>query len=252
MSELVTYLINLDRSVERLTQATSQLETQNVPFTRVQAFDGSGIDTDNTAPYAPSRSLQYFGRTMQGGEIGCFLSHVDCARRFLASGANYSLVLEDDIQLTAEFAMVLPELMEWLAQRQDLDWYLVNLGNPRLKIATQLHQFGSYTLFRAHYFPMTTTAILWSRAGAEEFLRQFEPIFAPIDNFFRHWLIGTNHGLAFYPPLATTTGSPSEIEQSNATKARKLAGRSQFSAIVKQRRHMFDLLRALRSKYVGS
>ena len=98
---------------------------------------------------------------------------------------------------------------------------------------------------------MTTTAVLWSRAGAEEFLRQFEPIFAPIDHFFRHWLIGTSHGLAFYPPLANTTGSPSEIEQSGATPARKLVGRSQFSVIVKQRRHVLDLLRALRSKYVG-
>lgn len=244
---LVTYLINLDGSDERLRYASEQLIESNIAFIRVPAFDGRGLDPHTISEYDEQRAIAYMGRALRGGEIGCYLSHLDCARRFLTSDAQYGIVFEDDMQLSDNAFEVIGQLLRWL-ELNEQKWHLLHLGANKRKIYTALAQLSGRELMRAHYFPMTTTGLIWSREGAQAFLDSHQTIFAPIDNYFRLWLTKSNMGLSVWPPLVATTGAQSEID--GQTIKRKTSGRSWSYGLAKQKRLWFDKIIALYHKYL--
>lgn len=96
-------------------------------------------------------------------------------------------------------------------------WHILNFGNQKNKIYTPLGGYeldGFQTqLVKAHYFPMTTTGICWSRAGALAFLDNTFPIFVSVNRFLRHWQTRNGKGYCFMPPLVTTTGADSDISR---------------------------------------
>ena len=241
------YVINLEGSDARLASAAAQLSAAGLTFERVAAFDGRGLSVAEFPDYDPARARAYMGRPLRGGEIGCYLSHLDAARRIAAGPAPVAVVLEDDMSLPPEAGALLHELADWAGARVS-DWDLINLGPNKHKIYTDLLTLGSgeHTVTRAHYFPMTTTGLMWSRTGAQAFVDTHETIFAPVDNFFRHWLTRTDRGLAVWPPLVRTTGAESEIDA--APRARSREDRHPFYGLIKQRRLLVDKLLALRHK----
>ena len=244
---ITTYLINLDGSDQRLKQASEQLNRLNIPFTRVPAFDGRQLDLQSVPEYDQTHAIGYMGRILNGGELGCYFSHLDCARRFLATDAQYAIVLEDDMQLSANTSDVIAQTLAWLEQ-QKMDWYLLHIGANKRKIYTTLTTISDRELMRAHYFPMTTTGLVWSRQGAQAFINEHSTIFAPVDNYLRWWLTKNNKGLSIWPPLVTTTGAQSEID--GRTAKRKSGGRSKMYGITKQRRLWSDKFVALFHKYI--
>lgn len=245
-----TYLINLDDSKERLQQATEQLHDANIFFERVSAFDGRGINPNSIKEYDEKASLAYMGRVLKGGELGCHFSHLDCVKQFLTSDADYALVLEDDMTAPVTLIEDIRAVLTYLTT-QPIAWYLINIGANKNKISTRLQQFSSHTLFRAHYFPMTTTGIIWSRQGAQAFYEhtQSHTVFCPIDNFFRHWLTKNNKGLSVYPPLTPPSGAESEIDIS-ASQKRKHSQRHRLYGLIKQRRLWGDKIKASIHKYI--
>ncbi|WP_207101776.1 glycosyltransferase family 25 protein [Paracoccus shandongensis] len=246
--QLPVYLINLDGSEDRLRSATRQLDDAGIPFERVPAFDGRALRVEEFPGYDPVGTMAYMGRPLRGGEIGCYLSHLDCARRVLDSGAARGLVFEDDMQLKPGFAEGLRVVLDWLDEHPD--WDLVNLGSPQHKIYTPVLGFDvagrHHDLTRAHYFPMTATALIWSRQGAETFVRTHDRITRGVDNHFRHWLTRSDRGLAVWPPLVTTTGAESDIEDGKGK--RSAEGRHPLYGLIKQRRQIVNKLFAWRHK----
>lgn len=235
---IVTYVINLDGSAERLDQISRRLDALDIAFERVAAFDGRKLDMAMVAEYDVRRALSYMGRRLVGGEIGCYRSHLAVASRFLASDARYALVLEDDAlplcnPLTL-LARALPEL-----EAIDPDWLLVNIGNNKSKIVTPLSRYSvdghDCTLVAAHYFPMTTSAIVWSRKGARRFVEEYRSIFAPVDNYFRYWLTRQGHGYSVWPAPVTTNDSASLIDAAGSSYRQNKDRRWDYG-IVKQRR----------------
>ncbi|WP_454854598.1 glycosyltransferase family 25 protein [Rhizobium binxianense] len=101
-----TYLINLDRAETRRFRMERLLEGCGIAFERVAAVDGAGITLPRSDFDEPSY-LRNQGRRPNSFEIGCYLSHVECAKRFLASHAEFALVLEDDLDFEDDLAEVL-------------------------------------------------------------------------------------------------------------------------------------------------
>lgn len=240
--KLATYLINLDGSDERLASASAQLDAAGIAFTRVSAFDGRGLDLGQVSDYDARAAVAYMGRPLRGGEIGCYFSHLDCARRFLDSDADHGLVLEDDVRLVPDAAGLLTQMLDWLAA-QHISWDVINIGADRLKYVTPLADFGGHGLLRAHYFPMTTTGIVWSRPGAEAFVTGLQKIWAPVDNALREWQCVADRGLSVAPPLVGTIGADSDIDGGGAAK-RKADGRSPWYGWLKQKRVLRNKWRA--------
>ena len=219
-----TFLINLDRSPERLASADSQLAAAGIGYERIAAVDGTQLTRRDWSRYDERGALRHYGRTMAPGEVGCFLSHVEAVTRFLQSDADHALVLEDDLRIAADFAGLVGDLDEQLPQLRG--WHVANLGNGPKKFATGIGRFrsesGEHTLCVAHHFPALTTALFWSREGARAFLEAGLPATAPVDQFLRDWCVSTGRGLAFLEPPVTTTGAESQIDYvDNLRRARR-------------------------------
>jgi len=252
MMRIVYYLINLDDNTQRFDTAFRQLADQGIEFIRVSAFDGRKLQAVNHPLYNQQRCLAYMGRELVGGEIGCYMSHLQCAQRFLETDADFAVVLEDDFKTSHELKKKIEATVDFL-EKSNEDWTLINIGNEKLKISSKITDIqiadDRHELHRAHYFPMTTTGLLWNRKGASAFIRSATEIFAPVDNYFRYWLTRTNTGLAFRPPLVSAIGAESVIDAPLQNSKRKKQGRTIFYGISKQRRLWGDKFIALWHKF---
>jgi GR25 family glycosyltransferase involved in LPS biosynthesis len=105
--KILIQVINLANRPDRLAVMTSQLNHAGLSFETLVAVDGkkAGIESE----------------FLSMGEIGCFKSHVRAMRRQKETGAAYSLILEDDAELTSVVnGKFLSEMME-LMDRNKLD-----------------------------------------------------------------------------------------------------------------------------------
>tara|TARA_R110002049_G_C9130720_1_gene558992 strand:- start:1084 stop:1869 length:786 start_codon:yes stop_codon:yes gene_type:complete len=246
------FLINLDGSSARLHAAEKALKHSGREFTRISAYDGRQVDPMTVDDYDSKGARSYMGRDLNGGEIGCFYSHIRAAKAFLETDAPFGLVLEDDMQPNEQAFELTQALIDWQNSVGTPDWYLANLAAHRLKITTDVSQIAArnvqVTVCRGHYFPMRTTALLWTRQGAEEFLRVSLPMTCPVDNFARRWLTTVDKGITTTPALFTTTGAQSDIDTSRTAQKRGKQNRAAFYGFKKMRRMYGDKLRALRHK----
>lgn len=209
MENTEAFLINLNRSHDRLDRMSQRLEAAEIPFTRVAATDGKAWleagSSSKSAIYSDNNALKKMGRTLMVGEVGCYLSHLDAAKRFLDTDADWGLVLEDDTQIPKNTGHVLSEILMQIPDGIDC----VNLGR-RAKHTTRILDAAT-GLTRAYYFPVTTTALLWSRQGASAFLEQGSSIAYPVDVFLQKWLSARGTGAALTTPLFAPDESESEI-----------------------------------------
>lgn len=115
---LAVYLINMDHAKERLHSMDRKIAAIGLTFERVRAVDGNMIDF----PIKEFRESSYkilHGRRTIPAEVGCYLSHIECARRFQLSGAALALILEDDVSFSDDFVDSI-DISSALAEEWDL------------------------------------------------------------------------------------------------------------------------------------
>lgn len=229
------YVINLASSSDRMDNARQELEAHNIDPVRVDGFDGRTIDLEQFAPYDDRKARNFMGRSMTGGEVGCYVGHQRALSAFRDSGDEIAIVFEDDITFAKEANSSLGPLLDWLRTRDD--WHCVNIGAKRLKITTDVEIVAGVDVVRAHYFPMLAHALIWNQAGAESFLNSAEPIYCPADNMMRQVLTKSDMGLATRQSLVNAGSFDSDI---SARSGGNRGGhkRSMFYGFRKQRRLM--------------
>lgn len=102
-AKLQVYLINLDRAERRLELMAAKLDALGIAYQRIAGVDGQKL----TFPVPEFSEISYrmlHGRSFLPAEVGCYLSHIDCAKQLLDSDADFALILEDDVTF-AEDAM---------------------------------------------------------------------------------------------------------------------------------------------------
>lgn len=209
--KVVTYLINLDGSDDRLARATAQLQAVNWSFERFAAYDGRGKALSDFSDYDDQLAQDTLGRSLLNAELGCYLSHYGCVEKFLKSEADYLVVLEDDMKITEDFKKSVDDLLNYLDTHKNLDWYLVNLAAKKKKLAKDIVQLDGFLLWHAYYFPIRGLGLIWSRKGAQEFVTSGKKINMPVDIFFQTWLSKNGKGLGVWPALVKPAGLDSDI-----------------------------------------
>ena len=97
LSRCGIYLINLDRSTDRLQSAEQHFNAVGIPFERIVAIDARNEDM-SIYPIDRKVFQRTHGRAnIRPGEIGCYFSHLKALRAFLASGREFGVVCEDDV-----------------------------------------------------------------------------------------------------------------------------------------------------------
>lgn len=215
-----TFLINLERSQDRLAQAKAQLDQASIPFERIEAVDGTALDQSAIASLDQVKATSMFTHPLRAGEIGCYLSHLRAVEHIVELELPYALVLEDDFAFKPLAQLALAKLEQSLTAGQVKNWDVINLGNNARKILRPLITFNSGTqpaqLCRAFYFPVTTTGLIWSHDGARRFLRDAGHIYEPVDGTLQRLMCKSGRGLAFRQSLVMANGAESVISPANA------------------------------------
>ena len=249
MMKVVTYLINLDGSQERLERATQQLNQVNWHFERFSAVDGRGKNLTEFANYDDQGANDVLGRRLMNSELGCYLSHYGCAEKFLSTDADYLVVLEDDMKINQDFKDKLDCVIEYLDQHKELDWYLINIAAKKKKLAKDITNIEGMSLWHAFYFPIRGLGLVWSRQGAEAFMQAGKKMTMPVDIFFQTWLSKNGKGLSVWPALVKPAGLDSDILGTVAAQGisrKEKEGRSFSHGLKKQKRMWRDKFYAMK------
>lgn len=187
-------VINLDDSIERMESVAAKLSALNISFERVSAVNGRSLTdmefTNLVYPLDHFDSKVRFTRQLTRGEVGCFLSHIKCWQKLLASDEDWALIMEDDIQIS-DFAPRFMKSTDWIpngiqmCQLSCLYRTQDALIDPFDKIELDL----GYSLVRPLFpHPLGTQCYLISRDAASKALQLSKKLVAPVDNFlFSPW-----------------------------------------------------------------
>jgi glycosyl transferase family 25 len=195
------FVINLDRSRDRLQAISAQLSAAGIPYRRFPAVEGRSVDPDNARLFDRASYEFRHGKHATANEIACYLSHLGALNAFLDTDAASCVILEDD----AIIAPGLGPLLKCLEEKSG-EWDMVFLyGNHRAMPLRVANLDRGYDL--VGYFARQSGAVAYlvNRRAAEVFVKRLLPMTLPYDlGFNRAW----EHGIKIRGvlPFPVTTG----------------------------------------------
>ncbi|MCR4267010.1 glycosyltransferase family 25 protein [Nitratireductor sp. ZSWI3] len=163
-----SYVINLDRSVERLDYMRGQFDSLGIGFERIPAVDGSTLEA---ADFSTS--------PLRLPVIGCLLSHHAAWRKLLSSEDVFAAVFEDDAILKPEIKPLLTS-SDWIPEevgivKLETTDSRVMLGRPAIPVA------GARALHRLLSDHHGTAGYIIHRHEAELLLDETSTFQRPVD-----------------------------------------------------------------------
>lgn len=187
------FLINLDRSADRLARCAPILDALGLTWERVPGIEGKKLPSAQLVALNPHPAPhgEWF-RPLTPGEIGCFLSHLRCWQLIAERGIDCGLVLEDDFDV--HDACTLQALQTLAASATGAHpWDVLKLTRLRRNaqhIAT-LRPASSAGPALGLCFggkgPEDGTAYLVSRRGAAKLTPKREHLLRPVDFELKHF-----------------------------------------------------------------
>ena len=150
------YVINLTKDIERLEKINKHLKYLNIEFERFPAVYGKDLNP-TLYPWSPR------------GQLGCSLSHINVAKKFLETTDPFCLVIEDDaVPLINSINDIYPIINNMPSDTDSIQLFcLLRCKNKLIKTINQ------YTLYQG-YFPMSNLSYILTRKGAVK-QSQLEP-----------------------------------------------------------------------------
>jgi glycosyl transferase family 25 len=203
---LPVFLINLDRSPDRLAFMQAEANRIGLKFERVPAVDRTAVPDDLRAQFlAPDGSP---AGPLSPGEVGCYASHLTVHQRVVREGLPCAVVLEDDARLTPHLMDVVPAAVTVAPE----DWDLIHLSAVVNRAVYAMADLpGGCHLVRYMRPPRGTAGYIISRSGAAKMLAP-APRRRPIDVDLKLAYERNLDVLGVYPPpVIWGNHFPSEI-----------------------------------------
>ena len=186
----VAYVINLNRSTDRMVRMHEQCSAQGLEYTRVEAVDGRALKREELGDVATSMCKGLCTSSM----LGCALSHMNVWKRIVSEGHARALIMEDDAELVpdfrsrmhqalidcpSDFDILLLGCFFLCSKNREYEWphKLLRMLIPH-KLRNDKRVWGS--VFVPEYFGGTHCYIV-SRQGAQKLLRLLPKVGFHID-----------------------------------------------------------------------
>jgi glycosyl transferase family 25 len=153
------WVINLKSRPDRLHSIAKQLDSMNIEWTKLNAVDGKNCEKSVLNISTKHGKIG----TLSEGVRGCTASHYKFWKKFIISGEEFGIVLEDDVKLSEDFNANRPSKLL--------------LGHPittALKNTREIRQ-----MYSRHG---GTGAYLITKAGAKKAISWKKPFSVPIDH----------------------------------------------------------------------
>lgn len=120
------FVINLDRSPDRLASFADQANRFGIDFERIEAFDGKKLTAEQLMEFR-SRQAQF--QPIDDGNIGLMLSHQKAWKSLLAGGDQCAAIFEDDVVMSSTIARALESI-----DRTNGDFDIIKLETTLRKV----------------------------------------------------------------------------------------------------------------------
>lgn len=197
MDRLQTWVINLDRAPDRLERISMQLQRLGLPFTRLPAVDARALTADQRAALDEAGYRRKHGMAPLPGELGCYLSHLEALRLFLAGQAEFTLILEDDVLLHDSLPAVLHGLLRHADRWDMVKLSAVHSGTPQPVLEVAPGHWLAVMLSRC----TGASAYLVNRRAAQAYVEGLLPMQLPYDHVF-------DQGWRFHLKVRLVTPTP--------------------------------------------
>lgn len=205
------FLINLDRSKDRLEFMSDQLSGIGLLIERISAVEGREIPRKDLAALIPSK--REWTSEITPAEVGCFLSHKKCLEAIAAGQDNYSIVLEDDVLLSKRASALLLRT-DWIPA--DADIIKIETQGKKVLIGELFSCEGTpYSIGRLKSTHILSAGYIVSRGGAKRILADMNEVIAPIDHFLFNERYGIFSSLSVYqctPAICKQAGLDSTLQ----------------------------------------
>lgn len=188
--QIPVYVINLDRSPDRWRDAVANVPDGFDRVHRVSGVDGNLVEPEDRSDFDEQLFKQQNGRLVIPGEYGCYMSHIHALQTIAAAPDSHAIVVEDDIQLTAEGLAQVTAIVN-----SELVFDVIKLVNFRVRLFRQYAEIdGHIRIGRAALGPMgSAAAYLVRRDVAEKLTKSLLPMSLPFDVALeRHWATQVN------------------------------------------------------------
>ncbi|MDM0045556.1 glycosyltransferase family 25 protein [Variovorax dokdonensis] len=207
-ADFQTFLINLDRSEDRLRTMRQRLERAGLPWQRVAAVDGKTLDLRNLREVDERGFRRRHGKRLNPAEVGCYLSHIKALKAFLDGPWTWALILEDDADFPDDFGTLIEQLLERSDQWDVLKLSSFHGGSP-VPVAELP---GSRRLAVPLARLMNANCILFNRHAARVLLKRLLPMTLPYDHALEQaFVFGLRLRTITPIPCPAETGLPSTI-----------------------------------------
>ena len=197
MAPLPIFVINLDRSPERLALLSAQARASGLRFERISAIDG----TRQLPSWAAVQFMNAHGGIRGGlseGEVGCYASHLLVLSKIVERRIEAAIVLEDDAILDGDFERKAREAI----RAAPAGWDCIHLSTNFKRSPFPVADLGSnHCLVRYMRLPVNSVAYAISLAGAQKLMAPRYRV-RPFDVEFRlAWETGLEM-LGTFPAIA--------------------------------------------------
>ncbi len=199
---LACFVINLDRSPDRMQRIGRDLDQLGLAYERHTAVDGRLLDLACEPGFDADGYARWHGKAAVPNKVGCYLSHMGVMKRFLETTHAHCLVLEDDALLCSDFDQVLQQVLDSPANGD-----LTLLYGNRRHVALPLAQLPCGRKIVGYWGKQTgAVAYLVNRKAAEAFVQHMLPMRLPLDHAFSQvWAMGIR--MRGVHPFPVTTGA---------------------------------------------
>lgn len=169
------YYINLDRAAERRETAEAQAAKFGIELQRIEAIAGKDLDISALPAYDSKRRLSEFAAELSPNQHACIMSHLKALQAFVDSGAEYGVIMEDDLQLHPQFN----EGIAWLTQHTS-GWQALKLwtGDGKIYPLHTPQEGCPWSIVFPKKLPWVAVGNIYTQEGAKGIL----------DGFKRYWL----------------------------------------------------------------
>ena len=187
MSGHKIFVINLDRSPDRLAAIAAQLDALGLSFERIAALDGRTLSDEFIQEVSPRHIVnRTYHRELGKAEIACSLSHKKAWQKIIDDDLDFAIVLEDDVELLDNF----PEVFSLITDLPKGTWdflklYALRRGGGR-NIARRFDHKG-HTFVTYHRYPLGFVGQAVSRQGAEALVQNLPYVTEPVDGQLKSW-----------------------------------------------------------------
>lgn len=171
------YVINLDRSPDRLDRLEKIFRKLNLGLTRVAAIDGLHLDEKFIADV---RRHQLWPDPLTRGEIACFLSHRAALEKVAAGDDDFAAIFEDDVTLSQEATDFLNN-DDWIPASADI--VKIETHGKKAWLGEKRDLKNGFSVARLKSRHIMAAGYIVSKTAAKKLCAMMQNITFPFDHF---------------------------------------------------------------------